>query len=275
MPDNNIFSGIPALDDNAGLEQFVNNTTLTDMGLANPTVPPALQINSAAAGQTDPAQDPIETPANPNPTPQYTSEQISQIIARNQQLEEQAQASQRQVQQSQIRQNQAVYTPQQINIMKQLLDRGVSLERIQQALNGNRQQPQNNATMQRLQNIEQYLQNQQYLAEQNAFVEKMTTFGDKFGLSEQDLVTFGNKAYSMGINLTTVNDVEAVFRAVYPEQYAIRSQRITGAPTSQIYGGASTPEAPRATTSKLEDAYVDNFLKQAMPNQYSMFPNKH
>jgi hypothetical protein len=103
----------------------------------------------------------------------------------------------------------------------------------------------------------------------------MTTFGDKFGLSENDLVTFGNKAMTMGINLTTVTDVESVFRAVYPEQYAIRSQRIANNPTSHIYGGASTPEAPRAATSKLEDAYVDNFLKQAMPNQFNTFPNKH
>ena len=103
----------------------------------------------------------------------------------------------------------------------------------------------------------------------------MTTFGNKYGLTENDLVTFGNVAMSKGINLTTVNDVEAVFRAIYPEQYAIRSQRIAGAPASQIYGGASTPEAPRAAANKLEDAYVDNFLKQAMPNQYNQFPTKH
>lgn len=74
----------------------------------------------------------------------------------------------------------------------------------------------------------------------------------------------------MGINLANVTDVEAVFRAVYPEQYAIRSQRIAGASASQIYGGASAMETPRAASSKLEDAYVDAFLKQAMPNAYGM-----
>jgi hypothetical protein len=129
--------------------------------------------------------------------------------------------------------------------------------------------------MQRIQNIERYIQEQRYQAEQNAFIDKMNAFGDKFGLSENDLVTFGNVAMSKGINLTTVNDVEAVFRAIYPEQYAIRSQRIAGSPASQIYGGANTPEAPRAAVSKLEDAYVDNFLKQSMPNQYNQFPKNH
>jgi type II secretory pathway pseudopilin PulG len=166
---------------------------------------------------------------------------------------------------------QAPYTPQQVAIMKQLLDRGVPLERIMYSLHGNRQNAQQQqALVNRLQNIEQYLQNQQYQAAESAFITKMTAFGDKFGLSEQDLVTFGNQAMAMGINLTQVNDVEAVFRAVYPEQYAIRSQRIAGANASHIYGGASANETPRAAASKLEDAYVDAFLKQAMPNQYGM-----
>lgn len=272
MPDN-IFSGIPALDDAAGLEQLVNNNALTEMGLGNPSTPAALQINEPA-----PAQESAPNPAPAPAAPQYTADQINQIIARNQQLEAQSRAQAQQVQQMQMQRNAATsaYTPQQVNIIKQLLDRGVSIERIQAALNGNRQQnAAQNEMVRRLQNVEHYLQNQQYVAEQNAFVEKMTAFGDKFGLTENDLVTFGNTAMSKGINLTTVNDVEAVFRAIYPEQYAIRSQRIAGAPTSQIYGGANTPEAPRAAVNKLEDAYVDNFLKQAMPNQYNQFPKNH
>lgn len=270
MPNDNIFSGIPALDDTAGLEQYVNNTTLSEMGLDNPTVPAALQTVQPQVQQ--PVSQPQAEPAvqTEPAVPQYTSEQISQIIARNQQLEAQARAAQTQPQQRPI---QSTYTPQQANIIKQLIDRGVPIERIQAALNGNRQQSNAAAlTMQRIQNIESYIQNQQYLAEQNAFIDKMTDFGNKFGLSEDDLVTFGNMAMSKGINLTTVNDVEAVFRAVYPEQYAIRSQRLAGAPTSHIYGGANTPEAPRTTASKLEDAYVDSFLKQAMPNQYAQIP---
>lgn len=272
MPDNNIFSGIPALDDSAGLEAYVNNSTLDDMGLLNPSTPAALQTQPQQTAEPAPAAEPQAQPQ----VPQYTSEQIAQIVARNQQLEAQAQAQAqaRQAQpQAQYNQPQATYTPRQAAIIKQLIDKGVPIERIQQALNGNRQQNTvQNATLQRLQNIEQYLQDQQYVAEQNAFVSRMTEFGNKFGLSEDDLVTFGNAAMAKGINLTTVSDVEAVFRAVYPEQYAIRSQRIAGAATSQIYGGANTPEAPRAAASKLEDAYVDSFLKQSMPNQYNQFP---
>lgn len=269
MPDNNIFSGIPALDDSAGLEAYVNNSTLDDMGLLNPSTPAALQTQPQ---QTEP--EPTAEPQAQPQVPQYTSEQIAQIVARNQQLEAQAQAqAQARQSQAQYNQPQATYTPRQAAIIKQLIDRGVPIERIQQALNGNRQQNTvQNATLQRLQNIEQYLQDQQYAAAQNEFVTRMTEFGNKFGLSEDDLVTFGNAAMAKGINLTTVNDVEAVFRAVYPEQYAIRSQRIAGSATSQIYGGANTPEAPRATTSKLEDAYVDSFLRQSMPNQYNQFP---
>jgi hypothetical protein len=129
--------------------------------------------------------------------------------------------------------------------------------------------------LQRLQGVENYLEEQRYMAAQNEFIDRMVTFGNKFGLSEDELVTFGNNALTKGINLTTVNDVEAVFRAIYPEQYSIRSQRIAGAAASHIYGGANTPEAPRAATSKLEDAYVDNFLKQAMPNQYNQIPRNH
>ena len=270
MPNNDLFSGIPALDDAAGLESVVNQTALNEMGYGNPTVPAALQTQTQPQPQTEPIQDPAQ-PADPAPlaqpaTPQYTAEQVAQIVARNQQLEAQVRAQQTPQPQA------STYTPQQAAIIKQLIDKGVPIERIQQALNGNRQQ---NAVVQRLQQVEQYLQNQQYAAAQNEFIAKMTTFGDKFGLSENDLVTFGNTALSKGINLTTIGtaeDIEAVFRAIYPEQYAIRSQRIAGANASQIYGGANTPEAPRASVSKLEDAYVDNFLKQSMPNQYNQFP---
>lgn len=272
MP-NNIFSGIPALDDAAGLENVVNQNALNEMGYGNPTVPAALQPQ--AQPQPQPQAEPAQEPAQPAPiaqpaTPQYTAEQVAQIVARNQQLEAQARANQ--VPQSQPQPQTSAYTPQQAAIIKQLIDRGVPIDRIQQALNGNRQQ---DAFVQRLQQVEQYLQNQQYAAAQNEFITKMTTFGNKFGLSEDDLVTFGNTALSKGINLTTIgtaDDIEAVFRAIYPEQYAIRSQRIAGANASQIYGGANTPEAPRAAVSKLEDAYVDNFLKQSMPNQYNQFP---
>lgn len=261
--EDNIFSGIPSLDDAQGLEQFMTNAQAEEFGFNN-QVPAALQ-----------QQDPTPTPAPAQPAPQepapaaptFTSEQVAQIVAR---LQASNQPQQPQTP-PQPTQRASAYTPQQANVIKQLIDRGVPLERIMASLNGNRQQ---NAAQQqvlnRLQGIEQYLQNQQYKTEEANFINKMTSFGDKFGLSESDLVTFGNQALAMGINLTNVTDVEAVFRAVYPEQYAIRSQRIAGASASQIYGGASTVETPRAASSKVEDAYVDAFLKQAMPNAYGM-----
>ena len=116
--------------------------------------------------------------------------------------------------------------------------------------------------------VEDYLQQQQYAAEEAKFINKMNEFGAKFGLSEKELVTFGNAAMEKGINIANVTDIEAVFRVIYPEQYAIRVQRMSNAPTSQIYGGASTPENPRVSVNKLEDAYVEQFMKNSMPNAY-------
>lgn len=258
--DDNIFSGIPSLDDPQGLEQYMDNAQSEQLGLNNVPTPAALQQEGSA--------EPTDTP-QPEAAPQFTSEQVAQIIARIQ-----SQAQQQQQQQPATRQpapQASPYTPQQAQTIKRMIDAGIPLERIISSMNGNRQQyPQQQDVLSRIQGIEQYLQNQQYKVEESNFINKMTTFGDKFGLSESDLVTFGNQALSMGINLANVTDVEAVFRAVYPEQYAIRSQRIAGATAPQIYGGASAMETPRAASSKLEDAYVDAFLKQAMPNAYGM-----
>ena len=272
MNENELFSGIPALGDDAGLEAYLNNTALDGMGVGtqDPT-PAALQQQTPATEPAAPAQP--AQPAQPAPAapasnvPQFTAEQVAQIIARSQAAIRNTNTNPAPA----PAQPAGTYTAQQAATIKQLIDRGVPLERIMAALNGNRQQvAQQSAVVQRLAQIEQHLQQQQYLADQNAFVDKMTTFGNKFGLSEDELVVFGNKAQSMGINLIDVNDVEAVFRAVYPEQYAIRSQRLSGASNSQLFGGASAQEPARAAVSKLEDAYVDQFLKRSMPNQYGM-----
>lgn len=254
--EDNIFSGIPSLDDPQGLEQYMDNAQAEQFGF-NAQTPAALQQDSPAP-VAEPAQ-PVQPVQPAQPT--FTSEQVAQIVAR---LQNQRQPTPQPTRQS-------TYTPQQANALKAMIDAGVPLERILGTLNGNRQNPNaQQEVLNRLQGIEQYLQTQQYKVEESNFINKMTTFGDKFGLSESDLVTFGNQALSMGINLANVTDVEAVFRAVYPEQYAIRSQRLAGATAPQIYGGASAMETPRAASSKLEDAYVDAFLQQAMPNAYGM-----
>lgn len=271
MPNEELFSGIPALDDTQGLETYMNNATLENMGLGQDvSVPAALQTVDATNTPAEPA---VEQQSS---TPMYTAEQVQQLIEQarqgfaqqSQTNTQQAQPLQNQYQQQQQQQAQATYTPRQASIIKELIDRGVPMSRIQQALNGGASNQQAQLA-QRLAEVENYLQQQQYAAAQSAFIDKMTAFGNKFGLSENDLVTFGNKAMSMGINLTTVSDVETVFRAVYPDQYAIRSQRIA-ASSAPIYGGSSTPEAPRASAARMEDAYVDQFLKRAMPNQYGM-----
>ena len=261
--DENIFSGIPSLNDEQGLEQYMQNAQTENFGFSN-QIPAALQ-QPAPQEPTANTQTQEPTPAPAPAAPTFTSEQVAQIVNRLQAQQSAQQPAQQTAPQG------AAYTPQQATLIKQLVDRGVPLERIMASLNGNRQQAAaQQSLLNRLQGIENYLQQQQYQAEETNFINKMTSFGDKYGLSEAELVTFGNRAMAMGINLVNVSDVEAVFRAVYPEQYAIRSQRIAGNTASQIYGGASAVETPRAASSKLEDAYVDAFLKQAMPNAYGM-----
>ena len=269
-----IFSGIPALGDTAGLETFMNDQTVAQ-AVPNNGIPAALQQQQPApaaepAPTTDPA--PAATPAAPA-APTYTSEQVQEIINRmTAQQAAQAQAQQQamlQQRQAQAAAQRAAYTPQQAAIIKQLIDKGVGLDRIMAAMNGG-QNAQQNALAARLQAIEQRMQQQQYAAEEQAFINKMTEFGNKFGLTEADLVTFGNAAYEKGINVAQVTDLESVFRALYPEQYAIRMQRMSNAPASQIFGGSSVPEMPRAAASKVEDQYVEQFLRHSMPNQYGM-----
>lgn len=269
MPNEELFSGIPSLDDTQGMQDYMNQQTLNDMGV-NGSMPAALNYEDNAPN-TDPNANTNPNPASTN-APQYTSEQIQQIIARNAQLEAGINAiAQRQQAAAQAQQfGRAEYNAQQAAIIKQLIDKGVPLSVIYNTLQKDSAPNRANAALNnRIQAVEQYLNQQQYAAEESKFINKMTEFGNKFGLSENDLVTFGNTALSKGINIANVSDVETVFRAIYPEQYAIRMQRMSNAPSSQIYGGASTPEAPRAMSSKLEDAYVDNFLKGAMPNAYS------
>lgn len=274
MPnENEIFSGLPGLDDQAGLEQFMSNQAAQEMaGGAGGQVFPRTMVE----GQDLPTDDTgtqTQTQTQTQPQTTYTAEQVKAIIdnltAQNAEMQRQAAmaAQQRQAQmQPQVRRG---YTPQEQAAISQLLARGYTLDQITAAISKRSAANQANAQlMQRLSAVEEHLRQQEYLAEQNDFVEKMSSFGDKFGLSEQDLVTFGNYAMSKGINLTQVNDVEAVFRALYPQQYAIRMQRMSNAPTSQIYGGSSATETPQQVQSQAADVYVEQFLRRAMPNDY-------
>ena len=264
------FSDIPALGDTQGLENYLNNEALAAQGL--PTEQPAApeQPNEQTQQPAQTAQTAQQTQQNPNPnTITLTREQLNAILASRGQVAQQPQQRQSQVQ------RQPSYSAQEQQFIINALSRGFSLEQINQFLMQQKSGASNNAAMQRVAQIEQYLREQEYKAAETAFINKLSDFGDKWGLSEQDLVTFGNEALKHGINIASDNiNLEMVFRAIYPDQYAIRSRRMTPTNSSQIYGGTNIPEGSRASASKLEDAYVENFLRGAMPNQYGMLNKK-
>ena len=272
--ENNIFDGIPSLDDEAGFQNLVAEQTAQQAAGTPAQTPTALQ-------QT-PVQQPQADPNSQGAPAQYTQEDIQRIIAENAQYKAHIQAAQAQAQaqaqaraQAQVQANvnaqRQQMNPQLQNAIARALAAGYTPEQVYAAMRGNTAQAKIENQINQIQN---YLEQQQYQKEEQAFIEKMTTFGNKWGLSEADLVTFSNKALELGINVAQVSDVEAVFRAVYPDQYAFRLQRMSNQNNaSTIYGGASIPEAPRATQAKAEDAYVENFLKSKMPNAYNNFNN--
>lgn len=287
--DNNVdFSDIPALGDTQGLENFINNQNLQAQGL-QPVQPTQQQAQPAAQPSAQPAAQPAAQPVAPaaqannnqqvntaQGQPVFTREQVAALLQQNA-----AQAQQQQPQvQPQRQAPQVAYSDQERNFVLTAMQRGYSLDQINQVIMQRRMQngvaPQSNPALeQRMANLEQYLRNQEYKQAETVFIDKLSAFGDKFGLSEQDLVTFGNAALQKGINIAVPNvDLETVFKAVYPEQYAIRVQRMSPTNTSQIYGGTSIPEGNRALAGKAEDAYVEAFLKQTMPNQYGMLNKK-
>lgn len=270
--ENNIFEGIPGLGDAQAFQNYVDEQAAQQVASGQPDVPQALQPTQTAGQEVQQPQ---------NQVPQYTNEDIQRIIEENKQFKAQAQLEAQRQAQAQVQvqaQQRAQVTPRQAAQMQnpqlqaaisRALAAGYSPEQIYAAMQGNTAQSKLESQVNQ---IQQYLQQQQYQQEQNAFIEKMTAFGDKWGLSEADLVTFADAALQKGINVAQVNDVEAVFRAVYPEQYAFRAQRMNNRNNaSAIYGGTNYPEAPRASQSKVEDAYVEAFLKGKMPNAYNNF----
>lgn len=285
--DNNIpnnvpdFSDIPALGDVQGLENYLNNEALAAQGIQVQNQQPA-QPNQ---GEQQQAQQQVQQQQTQTQTQQQTQpqqqsndtitlsrEQLNAILASRGQMPQQAQQPQQQVQPKA-----PVYSAQEQQFISRALAQGYSLDQINRFLSTQRGNVTrtNPVLEQRLAQVEQYLRTQEYKTAETAFINKLSDFGNKWGLSEQDLVNFGNTALQHGINIAGNNvDLEMVFRAIYPEQYSIRSRRMTPTNSSQIYGGTSIPEGSRASASKLEDAYVENFLKGAMPNQYGTLNKK-
>ena len=282
MPDN-IFSGIPSLNDDTGLQTYLNNQQLTSLGIANTEVETSAQGQQPVVQQTTQPGQSAQSVAQPTvqeqPTLQgagYTVEDVNRILARNAELEKQVNAMARPTTPTTFTPTRTPvttptprYSANQINLIKQALDQGATIEQIQAALS---RKPVQDGTSKELLDkvnaIENYLQQSAYDKAQTEFVNKLTAFGDKFGVSENDLVVFGNTALAKGINIAQVSDLESVFRAIYPEQYAIRVQRMQHTPTSQIFGGSTMFINPTAMSEQAADNYVEGFLKGAMPNQY-------
>lgn len=268
----NQFSDIPALGDVEGLNNYMNNEQLKSLGIANQPTPqdiqPSNQPAAPVAGTNEPQPPQPQPLGNENqgqdPNPTVSRAEFDELVQTMKSI--QASLGQRQAPQAQPAQRQASYTPQQLRFINEALARGYSMEQIMATLQQNSGQ---DAISKRVNDMENYLRQQRYEQAKTAFIDRMTEFGNKWGLSEQDLSTFGHAALKLGINVATVTDLEAVFRAVYPEQYAIRLQRMQNTPSSQIYGGTNMPESNRTMASRAEDAYVENFLAHTMPNMYN------
>ena len=267
----NQFSGIPSLGDVEGLNNYMNNEQLKSLGITNQPAPQDVQpsnqpVAPQPAGTNEPQPQPLgDDNQGQDPNPTVSRAEFDELVQTMKSI--QTSLSQRQAPQAQQPvQRQAAYTPQQLQFINAALARGYSMEQIMATLQQNAGQ---DAISKRVNDMENYLRQQQYEQAKTAFINRMTEFGNKWGLSEQDLSTFGYAALKLGINVATVTDLEAVFRAVYPEQYAIRMQRMQNTPSSQIYGGTNMPESNRTMASRAEDAYVENFLAHTMPNMYN------
>lgn len=268
------FSDIPSLGDNDGLQKFMDNAALQAQGLA-----PA-----STGTEPQPASDNAASDVTPAAPIGVTREDLAAITAKvdaiNAQLAQNRASTVPTTPTAPAAPTATGYTEAERNFISAALAKGYDLNQINQVIMQRRAQTPvarstNPALEQRMAMIEQQLRSQEYKQAEAAFIDKLSGFGNKWGLSEQDLVTFGNAALEKGINIAMPNvDLETVFRAVYPEQYAIRAQRMTPTNSSQIYGGTSVNEGNRATANRMEDAYVDAFLKHSMPNQYGMLNKK-
>lgn len=276
MDGENQFSGVPALSDTQGLQDYLNNESLKQSGISEQNIAPIVQQETNngtgdANANVNVNVENAQTAQNQNASNVDVQSILAELQAVKAELESMKQAAGRQTQNvgNNVSSNKApAYSQDEINFINAALARGYDMNAIQQTImqKRNAMSTNNSDVNRRVDSLEQYIKQKEYETAQNAFIERMTEFGNKWGLSEADLVTFGNVALSKGINIANVNDLEIAFRAVYPEQYAIRKARMTPTNTSQIYGGTSIPESTRAAADKAADAYVDAYLRQTMPS---------
>lgn len=251
---------LPALDDESGLQNLLQQKEMQSIGI----VP-----QPATTGTQAPAQPVQQAAAQPTPQgPVYTEAQV-QAILQQQSAARQTVAPQQQVPQQQPAQG-AAYSERQTQLVVEAMRRGIPLDKIVTALGNQRQVGTPDYAQQLMSKVNDLQQRFNQIEESKVaeqFESKMTAFGSKLGLSERDLYTFGTKALENGINILYVNDIEAVFRGIYPEQYALRVQRAQPQATSQIYGGSNVGTTSQ-DTEKYAQQYAEQFLKNTMPNYY-------
>ncbi|CAJ0600747.1 unnamed protein product [Cylicocyclus nassatus] len=115
-------------------------------------------------------------------------------------------------------------------------------------------------------------QEQAYAKYESEFIEKMTSFGNKWGLTENELVLFGNKALKdFGINVANVpaSALERVFSAVYPEAIRHTSQQNeTKHLLLKSMERTGVPENPNANQEKMaEKRWQKNFINSHYPRR--------
>lgn len=269
MPNENQFSDIPSLSDTAGLETYLQNQQLAAQGVQPQAAEQAAAANQAAQPQPSADQSAGQSGAQQPAGRTYTEDELRQIVANLDRLQAGQRNAQLQQGQGQAQPRQPAYSQQEMAFIQKALGLGYGMDDINKTIMSRRAQAAPANINARISAIEQTLQSAAYKQAEAAFVDKLSAFGDRYGLSEDDLVQFANAAMDQGINIAMSNvNLDTVFRAVYPEQYAIRTQRMQATPSSQIYGGAAMPGNNAASAQRAASAYVENFLASRMPGQY-------
>lgn len=254
MDNNNNFSEIPALSDTQGFADYMNRQNMQNLGIQNPVTP-----SNAEPNPTEPnAQAP--TGGNQVDTQVMIQQAVDAALARQAQHQQPAKPAQ------------TMTSPYSADLQGQIiqaLQMGYSLDQINTALNKMQGSANNvSAVERRVSNVEQTLQNYQMQQEAAEFERNMYALGDKLGLSEDDLYTFGTTALQNGIDIFKVKDVEAVFRGLYPDQYNVRIKRAQTQNSSQLYGGANMQYNAQDAQRQI-DTYVDSFLRERMPGWFN------
>lgn len=253
---NNNFSdnNIPALSDTQGFADYMNRQNMQELGIQNPITDSNPNPNTDTGNQANP-----NAGANQQDTQALIQQAVDAALARQQPANPAPTAP-------------VMNSPYSADLQKQIvtaLQMGYSLEQINNALTKMQgANAGNGAVERRISNVEQTLQNYQMQQEAAEFERGMYALGDKLGLTEDDLYTFGVTAMKNGIDIFKVKDVEAVFRGLYPDQYNVRIKRAQSQNSSQLYGGANMQYNAQDAQRQV-DNYVDSFLRERMPGWYN------